>query len=194
MAIADKESSLRPLSKARTSSAEGLFQFIEDTWLYLLCRYASKYGMAGAAEVVSVEGGRPVLKDPEKRTWLMNLRRDPYISTLMAAEMIKENRGRLAERTERSPTETELYLAHFLGLNGAARFVRLLATSPEQSAPSAFPSAAKANQSIFYRVKKSRRRIALSVRNVWDRLEMMIAPRVSRYARLSDIEVSGTSP
>jgi hypothetical protein len=194
LAVADKESSLRPFSKARTSSAEGLFQFIEDAWLYLICRYALKHGIAGAAEVVTVEGGRPVLKHPEKRTWLMNLRRDPYISTLMAAEMIKEHRQRLVERTVRSPTETELYLAHFLGLNGAARFVQLLATSPQQSASSAFPSAAKANQSIFYRVEKSRRRIALSVRDVWGRFETMIATRVSRYARLSDIEKSGTAP
>src|SRR5215213_3551207 len=32
MALADKESSLLPDNKARTSSAEGLFQFVESTW------------------------------------------------------------------------------------------------------------------------------------------------------------------
>jgi len=40
MALADKESSLLPDNKARTSSAEGLFQFVEGTWLEVLRRYA----------------------------------------------------------------------------------------------------------------------------------------------------------
>src|SRR3954470_9000186 len=49
MALADKESSLLP-DKARTSSAEGLFQFIETTWLEVLRRYGSKHGYAAEAE------------------------------------------------------------------------------------------------------------------------------------------------
>ena len=44
MALADKESSLLPDNKARTSSAEGLFQFIESTWLEGLRRYGPKHG------------------------------------------------------------------------------------------------------------------------------------------------------
>jgi soluble lytic murein transglycosylase-like protein len=39
MALADKESSFLPDNKARTSSAEGLFQFVEGTWLQVLRRY-----------------------------------------------------------------------------------------------------------------------------------------------------------
>ena len=45
MALADKESSLLPDNKARTSSAEGLFQFIESTWLEVIRRYAPSTAM-----------------------------------------------------------------------------------------------------------------------------------------------------
>ena len=44
MALADKESSLLPDNKARASSAEGLFQFVEGTWLEVLRRYGPKHG------------------------------------------------------------------------------------------------------------------------------------------------------
>src|SRR3712207_1150316 len=45
MALADKEPSLLP-NKARTSSAQGLFQFGEATWLEVLHRYGPKHGYA----------------------------------------------------------------------------------------------------------------------------------------------------
>jgi hypothetical protein len=188
MAVADKESSLRPSSRARTSSAQGLFQFVEDTWLYAVRRYAPKYGLTGVTDAVSVAGGRPIVADEDKRTWLMNLRCDPYMSALMAAEMIKEYRNMLAEKTERTPSNTELYMAHFLGPNGAARFLDLLAAKPKQSARNVFPSAARANQAIFYEVTKRRRLKALSLDAVWARLERMMATRVARYAVLRGSE------
>src|SRR4051812_10456694 len=50
MALADKESSPLPDNKARTSSAEGLFQFVEGTWLEVLRRYGPKHGYATEAE------------------------------------------------------------------------------------------------------------------------------------------------
>lgn len=182
MALADKESSLRPLARARTSSAEGLFQFVEDTWLHVIRRYATKHGLSGVIEAVKTVEGRPV-PEGERRTWLLNLRRDPYISALMAAEMIKEHRQALTELTERDPSETDLYVAHFLGLSGAARFVKLLATKPQQNAPRAFPKAAKANQAIFYEATTRKRR-ARSLQAVWARLNNMIGQRVARYANL----------
>src|SRR4051794_38112576 len=54
MALADKESSLLPDNKAHTSSAEGLFQFVESTWLEVLRRYGSKHGYAAEAEAIQV--------------------------------------------------------------------------------------------------------------------------------------------
>src|SRR3954453_20643233 len=86
MALADKESSFLPDSKARTSSAEGLFQFVGGTLLEVMRRYGPKHGYA--AEAVRMVQGRPVVPDSKERERILNLRRDPYLSALMAGEMI----------------------------------------------------------------------------------------------------------
>src|SRR5215208_6925297 len=137
MALADKESSLLPDSKARTSSAEGLFQFIEGTWLEVLRRYGPKHGYVAEAEAIQIVQGRPVVSDESDRERILNLRSTPYLSALMAVEMINTHRETLAGKVERDPSFSELYMAHFLGVNGARRFVALLSDEPDNSAPKA---------------------------------------------------------
>jgi len=75
-------------------------------------------------------------------------------------------------------------MAHFLGVNGARRFVALLSDEPKNSAPKAFPRAAKANRTLFFASKKeaARKTKALSVAEVQERIAMMINTRVVRYA------------
>ena len=184
MALADKESSLLPENKARTSSAQGLFQFIESTWLEVLRRYGPKHGYAAEAEVIQIVQGRPVVSDSDERERILNLRRDPYLSALMAGEMITTHREILAGRVARDPSFAELYMAHFLGVNGASRFVTLLSDTPGKSAPEAFPRAAKANRSLFFDKKEAARAKAkaLSVAEVQGRVGVMIDKRVARYA------------
>ena len=116
MALADKESSLLPDSKARTSSAQGLFQFIEGTWLEVLRRYGPKHGYAAQAEAIRRVQGRPVVADPRQREAILSLRRDPYLSALMAGEMINTHRQTLSGQVARDPSFAELYMAHFLGV------------------------------------------------------------------------------
>ena len=73
-------------------------------------------------------------------------------------------------------------MAHFLGVNGASRFVALLSDTPDKSAPEAFPRAAKANRALFYDKKKAARTKALSVAEIQGRVGAMIDKRVARYA------------
>ncbi len=187
MALADKESSLLPDSKARTSSAEGLFQFIEGTWLEVLRRYGPKHGYAAEAEAIHIVLGRPVVSDDKERERILSLRRDPYLSALMAGEMINTHRETLSGKVARDPSFAELYMAHFLGVQGASRFVELLSDEPGKSAPEAFPRAAKANRTLFFAKnemapKTKARRKALSVAEVHGRIDAMIDKRVARYA------------
>jgi len=190
MALADKESSFLPDSKARTSSAEGLFQFVEGTWLEVLRRYGFQHGYATEAEAVRMVQGRPVVSDSKDRERILNLRQDPYLSALMAGEMINTHRETLAGKVARDPSFSELYIAHFLGVNGASRFVALLSDTPDKSAPEAFPSAAKANRTLFYAKadkaeaapKAKAKPKALSVAEVHGRIDTMIDRRVTRYA------------
>jgi hypothetical protein len=150
MALADKESSLLPDNKARTSSAEGLFQFVESTWLEVLRRYGPKYGYAAEAEAILIVEGRPVVSDEKERERILRLRRIPYLSALMAGAMINTYRETLVGKVTRDPSFAELYMAHFLGVQGARRFAELFGNEPAGSAPKAFPRAAKANRALFF--------------------------------------------
>src|SRR5215218_4070388 len=96
MALADKESRLLPDNKNRASSAEGLFQFIESTWLEVMRRYGSKHGYAAAAEAIQMVEGRPEVSDSKDRMRILGLRCIPYLSALMAGEMINTHREILA--------------------------------------------------------------------------------------------------
>jgi hypothetical protein len=183
MALADKESSLLPDSKARTSSAEGLFQFIEATWLGVMRRYGPKHGYVAEAEAIQIIQCRPVVSDRDERERILSLRRDPYLSALMAGEMVMTHRQILSGKVARDPSFAELYMAHFLGVNGASRFVALLSDTPGKSASAAFPRAAKANRALFFDKKKAARAKAkaLSMAEVQGRIGAMIDKRVSRY-------------
>ena len=184
MALADKESSLLPDNRASTSSAEGLFQFIESTWLEVLRRFGPKHGYTAEADSIQIVQGRPIVSDPKQRQEVLSLRRDRCLCPLIAGEMITTHRETLAGKVVRDPSFAELYMAHFLGVQGASRFVELLSDKPSESAPEAFPRAAKANRSLFFEKKEAARTKpkALSVAEVHGRIDAMISKRVAQYA------------
>jgi hypothetical protein len=74
----------------------------------------------------------------------------------MAGAFTKANAGKLADRLGRGPTEGELYIAHFLGATGAGRLISLADAAPAAPAATMFPSAARANPTIFYEGRKPR--------------------------------------
>jgi len=146
--------------------------------------YGSKHGYAAEAEAIQVNQGRPVVSDSKQREAILNLRGDPYVSALMAGEMINTHREILAGEVARDPSFSELYMAHFLGVNGARRLLDLLSDQPHRSAPEAFPQAARANRSLFFDEKDVARAQPkpLSVAEVHARIGAMIDKRVARYA------------
>ncbi|MET0588488.1 MAG: lytic transglycosylase domain-containing protein [Novosphingobium sp.] len=146
LAQAKLESRLDPAARAQTSSAAGLYQFTNGTWLQTLDRHGASHGLGWAEE--AIEGGR--LRDPAMRAQVMGLRYDADASALMAAELANDNRAALSVQLGRDPDAAELYLAHFLGIGGAGQFLTALATDPGQSAAAILPQAAAANRAIFY--------------------------------------------
>jgi hypothetical protein len=180
MALADKESSFIPDNKARSSSAEGLFQFIDSTWLQMVRDFGPKYGLTDEAAAVEVTNGQYAVADAGMREHVLGMRRDSYIAALMAAEMMKRDRERIEERIGRPISRSEYYLAHFFGVHSASRFMSLLDDKPKQSAPRVFPAAARANRALFF-TKQGRRTRQLTVAEVYDRLDEMIDRRLERY-------------
>ena len=150
LAQARLESSLDPSARARTSSAAGLYQFIDSTWLETLDRHGATLGYGGAAAAINREGGRARISDSQLRAPIMGLRFDADASALMAGALAQDNSAVLSGVLGRQPDNAELYLAHFLGAGGASRFLSAMETSPEMSAASLFPGPAASNRTIFY--------------------------------------------
>lgn len=149
---AQRESSLNPNAKAPTSSAAGLFQFIEQTWLATIKKHGGKHGYGGYADAIRQGGnGQYYVADPQARQQVLGLRYNQDAAAAMAAEMTAGNAAYLKGRTGRNPTAGELYAAHFLGPAGAANLIEAVERRPGATAADLFPAAANANRSIFYR-------------------------------------------
>jgi len=156
LAQAKIESSLNPGAKAPTSSAAGLYQFTNGTWLRTLEKHGADHGMDWADDMI--DGGR--IADPMARSQVMAMRYDANTSALMAAELANDNKADLTAALGREPDAAELYLAHFLGSGGASQFLTALAANPGQSAAAILPKAAAANRGIFFEAGGTPRSIA----------------------------------
>lgn len=150
MEKAATESSFNPNAKAKTSSATGLFQFIEQTWLDTVAKHGDKHGLSAEAAQIEMKNGRAHVADPKAREAILNLRKDPEISALMAGEFCSDNQSYLEGNTHCEVGATELYLAHFMGAGGAAKFLNARDVNGEAIAAQVFPQAAKANRNIFF--------------------------------------------
>jgi len=145
------ESSLNPTAKAATSSAKGLYQFIDQSWLAVIDRHGAEHGLGWAADAIQRgANGRYYVSDPVLRQQILDLRNHPETASVMAAEHAADNKAYLESRLGREAEPVDLYLAHFLGAGGAAKFLSVHDSNPHASAASIFPSAAAANRSIFY--------------------------------------------
>jgi hypothetical protein len=152
MGTAKRESGYNPAAQARTSSASGLFQFVDQTWLSTLKKHGAKYGYARYADLIQQgSDGKYRVAGDEARKAVLGLKLDPHAASLMAGELTSDHASYLRGRVGRSPTSGELYAAHFLGPQGSARLIEAVNASPGASAAAMFPDAAAANRSIFYR-------------------------------------------
>ena len=147
---AQLESGLNPAARAGTSSATGLYQFIDQSWLGVVKQHGSEYGLGWASNAISRSGGRWVVSDPAMKSAILNLRKNPQVAAAMAAESASDNKGAIEGSLGRGATGTDLYMAHFLGLGGAKSFLQTMQTNPGASGAAMFPAAARANRSIFY--------------------------------------------
>ncbi|EAQ28868.1 hypothetical protein NAP1_14753 [Erythrobacter sp. NAP1] len=151
VAQAQVESAMNPTARARTSSATGLYQFIESTWLGTMQRHGARFGLGNiAAQIDTTPGGTAYVADPNARQAILAMRNDPEVASLMAAGLAEDNRSHLAPILGRQPDHGELYLAHFLGAGGAGRFLSEMAQDPNQSAAALFRRPAAANQPVFF--------------------------------------------
>jgi hypothetical protein len=118
------ESSGNAKAKASTSSAGGMFQFIDSTWKQMVKEMGKNY----------------TLED----------KFDPAKATEVMAYFTQKQQGQLEKGIGRKASNTDLYMSHFLGAGGATKFLNAMAKDPTQSAASLDPKAAAANKSIYF--------------------------------------------
>ena len=141
---AQRESGLNPNARAGTSSATGLFQFIDSTWLDMVRQHGAAHGLGGYA--AALQSGQV---SPQMRADILALRNDPTVASLMAGEFARDNAAALEARLGRTPTAGELYAAHVFGAGGAAQLIQAAASGVGDAA-ALMPRAADANPSLFY--------------------------------------------
>lgn len=117
-------------SPGGSNTAKGLFQFTDDTWKETVSKFGHQFNI-----------------DHTTSVW------DPRANTLMAAMRIKDAQS-LLTRTfpDRTITETDIYLTHFLGRTGAIRFLK---ADADRIAAHHMRAAAKRNKGIFYARRKA---------------------------------------
>ena len=151
---ASAESSFNPMAEAKTSSATGLFQFIDSTWLSMVDRYGDEYGIE---------------TDGKTKAEILDMRKDPKSASLMAAAFASENEKSLNNNWGGDVGATELYFTHFMGASGGASFLNARDENPLRPAADLFPKAAKANRNVFYDPKDGKARTMEEVYQFFDK-------------------------
>lgn len=165
LSTAIRESSLKADARSNTSSAAGLFQFVDQTWLGLVKTHGAKYGLGAMADAISKDGeGRYHAASAADRQAILGLRTNPQIAALMAGEYSRSSAATMQAALGRPVCGGELYAAHFLGPDAACRLIRASETTPDASAAALFPAAAGANHGVFFHADGT----AKSVREVYD--------------------------
>jgi uncharacterized protein YcbX len=119
------ESAGKPNAKASTSSASGLFQFIDATWMGVVAKH------------------RPDLLTGRKRAEILALRFNPKLAIELGARFTEDNQRAIGMNC----TGGDLYLAHFLGTADAKDLFRADPDTPVSRLVST--AAIQANRSIL---------------------------------------------
>jgi transglycosylase-like protein with SLT domain len=191
LATAKMESNFNPKASASTSSARGLFQFIDQTWLGTVKEAGSQLGYGKYADAITKSpSGSYLVSDPAARDAIMKLRDDPDAASSMAAVLTQSNSFKLTGNIGRRPTDAELYMAHFMGVGGAAKLIANAEDNPNASGARLFPNAASANQSIFFE-RGGRER---SVSEVYSVLTQRYAAAANSPATRTAMASAGVTP
>ena len=156
------------------STATGLGQFVDGTWLRMLRNNDTRAPTELAVRLSSLTGqDLRGMSDQQ----LLALRADPRLSILMTAAYASENARLIKPVLGRDPSEGELYVAHFLGAGGANTLFRALKSNPNAIAAELLPVAAGANPTVFNRNGQ-----ALTVEQLYGRLTTQFTQNPTRVA------------
>ena len=191
LTTAKMESDFDPSAGATTSSAHGLYQFIDQTWLGTVKEAGTQLGYGNYSDAITrTSSGTYTVDDPFMKRSIMKLRDDPEAASSMAAALTQSNSFKLTGLLGRRPSDSELYMAHFMGVGGAAKLIANAEDNPQAVGARLFPNAASANRSIFY-AKDGRAR---SVSEVYSVLNARYASASNSKSTRSAMAMYGDTP
>ncbi|UVO32270.1 transglycosylase SLT domain-containing protein [Bradyrhizobium arachidis] len=191
LTTAKMESDFNPTAGASTSSAHGLYQFIDQTWLGTVKEAGGKLGYGSYADAITrTSSGSYTVADASMKRSIMKLRDDPQAASDMAAVLTQSNSFKLTGLLGRRPSDSEMYMAHFMGVGGAAKLIANAEDNPRASGARLFPNAAAANRSIFYDKSGSAR----SVSEVYSVLSSRYASAANSKATRTAMALYGATP
>src|SRR3569833_78097 len=89
-------SGLKANARSGTSSATGLYQFVDQSWLGVIKQHGSEYGLGWAADAIHAGAhGRLTVSDPGTKAAILAMRNAPQVASLMAAEHASDNQTAL---------------------------------------------------------------------------------------------------
>ncbi len=144
-------------ARAKTSSAGGMFQFLDGTWKQLTKEMGKNYSLEDKF-------------DPRKAAEVM-------------AYFTEKNKKQLERSTGRPASNTDLYMAHFLGAGGASKFLNAMGRNPNALAADMDPRAARANKNIYYDESGKPR----TLKQVYDLM-------ASKYNKQAEVVATGRAP
>src|SRR3974390_2581983 len=122
LATAKMESNFNPTAGASTSSAHGLYQFIDQTWLGTVNEAGPQPGYGQYADAITRNSsGSYSVSDPAARNAILKLRDDPAAASSMAAVLTQSNSFKLTGTIGRRRTTANSLLGILLGLGAGAR-------------------------------------------------------------------------
>lgn len=191
LTTAKMESDFDPSAGATTSSAHGLYQFIDQTWLGTVKEAGTQLGYGNYSDAITrTSSGTYTVDDPFMKRSIMKLRDDPEAASSMAAALTQSNSFKLTGLLGRRPSDSELYMAHFMGIGGAAKLIANAEDNPQAVGARLFPNAASANRSIFY----ARDGRARSVSEVYSVLNARYASASNAKSTRSAMAMYGDTP
>jgi hypothetical protein len=108
LTTAKMESDFDPTAGATTSSAHGLYQFIDQTWLGTVKEAGAQLGYGSYAEAITrTPSGTYTVDDPAMKRSIMKLRDDPEAASTMAAALTQSNGFKLTGLLGRRPSDSE---------------------------------------------------------------------------------------
>ena len=144
LSVAWLESRFDSHSRNPASSATGLYQFTDASWGSAIEKFGEKYGLK--APEIAHRAARKV-RHSALRT--AQMRKNPRIAAVMAAEEIKSETSQAEMHIGRPLSRDEVYLVHVLGVRGAETFIGAAEKSPRELCSAVIPIAAHNNPGLF---------------------------------------------